>query len=66
MVKYKCTYFEVNKDQKSKNFGLLVQRTKRFTFFNDAVDFARLVSNTNINAVGRPLVEEVKATKQKD
>ena len=66
MVKYKCTYFEVNRDQNSKNFGLLLKRTKQFTFFNEAVDFARRVSNTNINSVGRPIVEEVKATKQKD
>jgi len=58
MTAYKCTYFEVNNDRASKNFGFLVERTKRFTFFNDAVDFARKISNTSINMVGKPVVEE--------
>jgi len=58
MVKYKCTYMEVNNDRGSQNFGMLVERTKRFTFFNDAVDFARKISNTSINMVGKPLIEE--------
>lgn len=58
MIGYKCTYFEVNNDRASKNFGFLVERTKRFTFFNDAVDFARKISNTSINMVGKPVVEE--------
>jgi len=66
MTKYKCTYFEIDRDQNSKNFGLLLKRTKQFTFFNEAVDFARKVSNTNINSVGRPIVEEINVTKQKD
>jgi hypothetical protein len=66
MTKYKCTYFEVDRDQNSKNFGLLLKRTKRFTFFNEAVDFARRVSNTNINSVGRPIVEEINMSGHKD
>jgi hypothetical protein len=58
MVKYKCTYTEVNNDRASKNFGFLVERTKRFTFFNEAADFARKISNTSINMVGKPVIEE--------
>jgi hypothetical protein len=66
LEKYKCTYFEVNRDRNSKDYGLLVQRTKKFPGFNDAVNFARLVSNTNINSVGRPIVEEINMTGNKD
>jgi hypothetical protein len=66
MLKYKCTYFEVDHNQGSKNFGLLVKRTKQFPFFNEAVDFARRVSNTSINVVGRPLIEEVSRQGRKD
>lgn len=65
-VQYKCTYFEVNRDRAHKNYGLLVKRTKKFPLFNQAVDFARLVSNTNINTVGRPIVEEVNKSGHKD
>ena len=59
-TKYKCTYFEVNDNENSKNFGFLVKRSKSFLFFNDAVDFARKVANTNVSAVhARPVIEEV-------
>jgi hypothetical protein len=63
MVGYKCTYVEVNNDRGSKNFGFLIERTKRFAMFNEAVDFARKISNTSINMVGRPVIEEDSETR---
>jgi len=59
-IAYKCTYTEIEKDRTSKNFGMLVEHTQRFSFFNDAVDFARKISNTSVSMVGRPIIEEVK------
>jgi hypothetical protein len=57
---YKCTYNEIENDRASKNFGMLVEHSQRFSFFNDAVDFARRISNTSVSMVGRPIIEEVK------
>lgn len=59
MFQYKCTYLEVNNDRTSKNFGMLMERVKKFPTFAEAVSFSRVIANTSINMVGRPIIEEV-------
>jgi hypothetical protein len=66
MVKYKCTYMEVNNDRNSQNFGMLVEHVKKFPTFFEAVDFSRVVANSTINMVGRPVIEEVNMAGHKD
>ncbi len=66
MVKYKCTYMEVNNDRSSLNFGMLVERVKKFPTFSEAVNFSRVVANSTINMVGRPVIEEVNMAGHKD
>jgi hypothetical protein len=59
MFVYKCTYSEVNNKLGSKNYGFLVEHVKKFPTFTEAVNFSRMVANTNTNMVGRPVIEEV-------
>ena len=66
MFQYKCTYMEVNNDRGSKNFGLLMERVKKFPTFAEAVNFSRVIANTSINMVGRPVVEEVNMAGRRD
>jgi hypothetical protein len=56
---YQVVYEEMERDLRSKDYGYLVRRTKRFAKFNDAVQYCRVVANTNFNVVGSPTVEEV-------
>ena len=56
---YRVVYEEMETDSKSKNYGYLVRRTKRFNEFKDAVQYCRVMANTNFNVVGSPTVEEV-------
>lgn len=60
MFKYKCTYAEVDSNRTSKNYGMLVERVRKFPTFAEAVNFSRIIANTNNSMVGRPLIEEVK------
>lgn len=66
MFQYKCTYLEVNNDRKSKNFGMLMERVKKFPTFAEAVSFSRVIANTSINMVGKPVIEEVNMAGHKD
>lgn len=59
MNAYKCTYNEVNRKLGTKAYGQLVQRTRKFDTFSEAVSFSRAISNTNVNMVGRPVIEIV-------
>lgn len=59
MTQFKCIYTEVNDDRKSKNYGMLVERVKKFPTFAEAVTFSRRVANTGMHIVGRPIIEEV-------
>ena len=59
MTAYKCTYMEVNKERGSATFGYLVERVRRFDTFPEAVQFSRAMSNTTINMVGKPIIEEI-------
>lgn len=63
MFKYKCTYSEMNSKLGSDNYGLLVERVKKFNTFAEAVNFYRVVANTSTNMVGRPIIEEVSPRK---
>jgi len=58
MAQFKCIYTEVNDDRKSKNYGLLVERVKKFPTFAEAVTFSRRIANTSVHTVGRPIIEE--------
>lgn len=58
-TQYKITYEEKNTDFDSKSYGFLVQRTKTFETFTAAVHFSRVISNTNINIIGTPMIEEI-------
>lgn len=66
MFQYKCTYMEVNNDRSSMNFGLLTERVKKFPTFSEAVNFSRVIANTTINMVGRPVIEEVDMAGKRD
>lgn len=59
MSAYRCVYLEVNNDRGSSNFGYLVERKKKFDTFPEAVNFSRAISNTCINIVGKPIIEEI-------
>jgi len=49
---YKCSYQEVMKD----SGGILKNKSKHFATFMDAVKFSRMIANTNINIVGKPVI----------
>jgi hypothetical protein len=57
---------EVKNDRKSKNFGMLMERVKKFPTFAEAVSFSRVIANTSINMVGKPVIEEVNMAGHKD
>lgn len=59
MSAYKCTYMEVNTDKSSMTFGYAIEQTKQFNSLPEAVRFSRMISNTCINIVGRPIIEEI-------
>lgn len=56
MNAYKCTYNEINRKMGTKAYGQLVERSRKFNTFNEAVSFSRTISNTNMNVVGVPLI----------
>lgn len=59
MNAYKCTYNEINRKLGTKSYGQLVEHTHKFATFNEAVSFSRTISNTNLNMIGKPLIEIV-------
>lgn len=56
MNAYKCTYKEINRRLGTKYYGQLVERTRKFSTFNEAVFYSRAISNTNVNMVGKPVI----------
>lgn len=62
MNAYKCIYNEVNRKLGTKTYGMIVERTYKFKSFNDAVNFSRLIVNTNANMIGKPIIEIVETT----
>lgn len=59
MSAYRCIYLEVNNDRNSSMFGYLVERRKKFDTFPEAVKFSRAISNTCVNVIGQPIIEEI-------
>jgi len=59
MAQYKLVYSEVNNDRTSKNFGYEIEQVKKFHSLNEAVEFSRMLANTNINMRGKPIIEEI-------
>jgi pterin-4a-carbinolamine dehydratase len=57
MNAYKCTYNEVNRKLGTKKYGQLMQRTRKFDTFSEAVTFTRTIATTNLNMVGKPVIE---------
>jgi pterin-4a-carbinolamine dehydratase len=57
MNAYKCIYSEVNRKLGTKTYGQLIERTRKFDTFVEAVAFSRMISNTNINMVGKPIID---------
>jgi hypothetical protein len=53
-----CIYIEKCSDPTSSKFGFLTERKKKLNSFSEAVTFARKISNTNPNIIGRPIVQE--------
>jgi hypothetical protein len=49
---YKCSYEEIVTEWG----GFLKKRSKKFSSFRDAVDFSRMIANTNINIIGKPVI----------
>lgn len=58
-TEFKITYSVVDNDRKSNDFGLLVDKVKRVASFEEAVNFSRVVANTSVNLVGKPIIEEI-------
>ncbi len=58
MSAHLCIYVEKCVDPTSSKFGFLTERKKKFSAFSEAVTFARQISNTNPNIIGRPIVQE--------
>lgn len=56
---YRVVYEEVEDNTRSKNYGFLVRKTKRFSTLEDAVQFYRVMANTNMNVIGSPIIEEL-------
>ena len=56
---FKITYSVVDNDRKSNDFGLLIDKVKRVASFEEAVNFSRVVANTSVNLVGKPIIEEI-------
>lgn len=65
MNNYKCRYLKVNNDRNSPNFGFLVEKTKKFTYLRDAVKFSKEISNTYVNYVNRPIIEQIERIAQR-
>ena len=59
-MQYKITYEEKNADTTSNNYGFLVQRTQKFETFIAAVQFSRVIANTNMMIIGMPIIEKIK------
>ena len=55
-VEYKITYTEVNRDQRSKYFGQLVTRSRKFSNFLEAYKYGSQLANTNPQMVGKPTI----------
>ena len=53
---YKCTYIEVNRQPGTKGYGQLIERSRKFKTFSEAVSYSRLISNTNVDMVGKPVI----------
>jgi len=58
MFIYKCTYNELHKASTAFGVSRLVEKTKKFDEFLDAVQFSRSIAN-NANLIGKPIIEEI-------
>lgn len=56
MNAYKCIYNEITIEPGPKR-GQLIQRTRNFKSFSEAVKFTRSIMIDNIKVVGKPMIE---------
>jgi hypothetical protein len=54
---FNLTYAEKIKDITHKDCGMLIEKTKKFPTFKEAVLASRYIANTNINLVGKPIID---------
>lgn len=62
MEKFKVFYTVKINDRTSNDFGLLLDKTVKFSSLQDAIKFVRTVQNvnkTNIGLVGKPAIERM-------
>lgn len=57
MSAYKCTYTEVNRKPGTKTYGQLVDRVRKFETFGEAVSYSRMIASTNVNMIGKPVID---------
>lgn len=57
MNAYNCIYTEINRKPGATDDGLLVERTHKFNTFIEAVNFGRVLTRTNTNMVGKPIID---------
>jgi len=49
-------YTEVDRKLGTKTYGQLVERAREFPTFSEAVSYSRLIMNTNVNMIGKPVI----------
>jgi len=59
MNAYKCIYSEINRKLGTKTYGQLIERTRKFETFAEAVNYSRLIATSNVNMVGKPIIEVI-------
>lgn len=57
MNAYKCIYNEINRKPGATDDGLLVEHARKFNTFIEAVNFGRVLTRTNTNMVGKPIID---------
>lgn len=57
MAQYKVTYNIRENDRNSNNFGRIIEKIIKFNDFNEAVRESRLIANTNMNLIGKPIID---------
>ena len=51
------TYNIRDNNRNSNNFGFIIQKIVKFHDFNEAVCQSRLIANTNVNLIGKPVID---------
>ena len=53
----KLTYNVREINRASVNYGMIMQKTRKFTDFTEAATFSRQLANTVVNLIGMPIID---------